>query len=67
MKTHKAGAKRYRLTAGGKFKRNQAGRNHLNQKKSSKQKQRLDQPALVHETCYAKLRLQLPYANHVRG
>jgi large subunit ribosomal protein L35 len=67
MKTHKAGAKRFKLTATGKIVRNQSNRSHLNTKKSPGRKRRLDAPALVHETCMPKIKLQLPYAHHARG
>jgi translation initiation factor IF-3 len=66
MKTHRAGQKRYRLTAGGKLVRNCSGRSHLNGKKTSDRKRRLDSPTLVHETCIAKIRLELPYLKHAR-
>jgi large subunit ribosomal protein L35 len=66
MKTHKAGAKRYKVTATGKIVRNQAGRNHLNSKMNSKQKRRLDGPASVHETCMAKIKKELPYMKKKR-
>lgn len=66
MKTHKAGAKRYRLTATGKLVRHQAGRNHINQKMSSKRKRSLDGAALVHKTDAIKIAIQLPYARHAR-
>jgi large subunit ribosomal protein L35 len=66
MKTHKAGAKRYRVTATGKIIRNQAGRNHINEKMTSKRKRQLDGPASVHETCLAKIKKELPYMHHAR-
>ncbi|MET0236977.1 MAG: 50S ribosomal protein L35 [Kibdelosporangium sp.] len=41
-KTHKGTAKRFRVTAGGKLKREQAGRRHILEKKSSKLTRRLE-------------------------
>lgn len=61
MKTHKAGAKRYRITGSGKLVRNQSGRNHLNSKKTSQRKRRLDAVISVHPTCMAKIKKELPY------
>ncbi|MFM7468481.1 MAG: 50S ribosomal protein L35 [Vampirovibrionales bacterium] len=67
MKTHKSGAKRYKLTASGKLLRNQAGRGHLNEKKTSIRKQRLDHVVQVSESFVKKvLRQELPYAKYAR-
>ena len=63
MKTHRSGAKRYKVTGSGKIRRNRAGRSHLNVRMSSDTKRRLDGPALVHEADMAKVKLQLPYRN----
>jgi large subunit ribosomal protein L35 len=41
MKTHKGSRKRFRITAGGKLKRSQGGKKHLNSPKSSKRKMHL--------------------------
>ena len=41
MKTHKGSAKRFRVSAGGKLKRTQAGKKHLNSHKSGKRKRHL--------------------------
>jgi large subunit ribosomal protein L35 len=62
MKTHRAGAKRFKLTATGKLMRNQAGRSHINTKKSSARKRRLDRIVGVHSGDAVKIALQLPYA-----
>ncbi len=66
MKTHRAGAKRYKLTGTGKLKRKQAGRSHLNAKKSSRQKRSLDHAVLVHPTNHDKIKLELPYLRYSR-
>jgi len=41
MKTHKASKKRFRVSAGGKLKRNQAGKKHLLSNKTGKRKRHL--------------------------
>jgi large subunit ribosomal protein L35 len=41
MKTHKASRKRFRVSAGGKLKRSQAGKKHLNSHKTGKRKRHL--------------------------
>jgi large subunit ribosomal protein L35 len=41
MKTHKASAKRFRVSAKGKLKRAQAGKKHLNSHKTGKRKRQL--------------------------
>ncbi|MBJ7449966.1 MAG: 50S ribosomal protein L35 [Parachlamydiales bacterium] len=47
MKTRKAVASRFKLTATGKLKRTRPGRRHILEKKSSKRKRHLASPALV--------------------
>ena len=41
QKTHKASTKRFKVTAGGKLKRSQAGKKHLNSHKTGKRKRHL--------------------------
>jgi large subunit ribosomal protein L35 len=41
MKTHKGARKRFRVTASGKLKRQQAGKKHLNSWKTGKRKRQL--------------------------
>jgi large subunit ribosomal protein L35 len=62
MKTHRAGAKRFKVSATGKLMRNQAGRSHINTKKTSSRKRRLDRVVGVHSGDAIKIALQLPYA-----
>lgn len=50
MKTHKASASRFKVTANGKLVRHRPGRNHILTKKSSKRKRQLSRPALVDTT-----------------
>ena len=66
MKTHRTVAKRVKVTATGKLMRGQANRSHLNGKKTSKRKQRLDTMVEVSTANTAKLRLELPYPKYCR-
>lgn len=54
MKTKKAVAARFRLTASGKLKRSKPGLRHILTKKTSKRKRQLAKPALVSETILKK-------------
>jgi large subunit ribosomal protein L35 len=66
MKTHKAGAKRFRVTATGKVMRSQAFRGHLNVNKSAKRKRRLDMCVVVSTANEKKIMKQLPYPKYSR-
>lgn len=66
MKTHKAGAKRYKVTGSGKILRKQAGRKHLLGHKSSTRKNRLGGFTGVSETNLEKIKLELPYIKYSR-
>jgi large subunit ribosomal protein L35 len=66
MKTHSSSSKRFRVTSTGKIMRGQAFRGHLNQKKSSRRKRRLNGDVVVHPTNLNKLTLQIPYLKHAR-
>jgi len=46
MKSHKASRKRFRVTATGKLKRQQAGKRHLNSAKTGKRKRHLRSPII---------------------
>ncbi|MCG3156060.1 MAG: 50S ribosomal protein L35 [bacterium] len=48
LKTNRSAAKRLRVTASGKLKRNRAGKSHILTKKDRKRKRRLRQGTLVH-------------------
>lgn len=50
MKTHSGACKRFKLTGSGKIKRAHAFKRHELNKKQTKQKRRLTQKALVHES-----------------
>ncbi|MBX2860011.1 MAG: 50S ribosomal protein L35 [Vampirovibrio sp.] len=66
MKTHKSSKKRFRVTATGKIMRGQAGRSHLNQKKTSQQKRRLDSYTEISTANLGKVLEGLPYLKHAR-
>lgn len=66
MKTHRAGAKRYKVTANGKILRRQAGKKHLLTHKSAGRRRDLSGMVLVSETNIDKIKLELPYMKYSR-
>ncbi|MEI7473381.1 MAG: 50S ribosomal protein L35 [bacterium] len=66
MKTHRSGAKRYKVTASGKILRRQAGISHLLSHKSAKRKRGLSSMLEVSESNLAKIKLELPYMKYSR-
>lgn len=66
MKTHKAGAKRYRVTGTGKLMRSQGWRGHLNSKKSGSRKRRLEGMVEMYPGNAIKARLEIPYPQYLR-
>lgn len=66
MKTHRSGAKRYKVTANGKILRRQAGKSHLLCHKSSKRKAHLSSMVEVSESNLEKIKLELPYIKYSR-
>ena len=64
MKTHRATAKRVKLTATGKVKVSQTNKRHLlnSNAKTSKRKLRLRKSKLVDKTMAANVKKLLPYA-----
>ena len=64
MKTHRATAKRVKLTATGKIKVSQTNKRHLlnSNAKTSKRKLRLRKSKLVDKTMAANVKKMLPYA-----
>jgi len=50
VKTHSGAKKRFAVTAKGKIKRKHAFKNHMLDKKQTKQKRRLTHTALVHKS-----------------
>ena len=63
MKTHRAGAKRYQITANGKILRLKSGNKHLLAHKSESRKRRLTGLQEVSPSNLAKVKSELPYRN----
>ncbi|KAE9601709.1 hypothetical protein Lal_00040607 [Lupinus albus] len=61
MKTHKASAKRFRVTGAGKIVRRRAGKQHLLYKKNSRRKLRLSKMHPVSKSDYNNVIGALPY------
>ena len=61
MKTHRASAKRFKITGTGKLKRGKAFKSHILTKKSSKTKRNLRKIGYVHSTQMKTMRKLLPY------
>ncbi|KAL5547595.1 hypothetical protein UlMin_002826 [Ulmus minor] len=61
MKTHKASAKRFRVTGRGKIVRRRAGKQHLLCKKNTKRKLRLSKMHPVNRSDYDNVIKALPY------
>ncbi|XP_058067801.1 large ribosomal subunit protein bL35c [Magnolia sinica] len=61
MKTHKASAKRFRVTGNGKIMRRRAGKQHLLVKKNTKRKLRLSKMIQVNRSDYDNVIGALPY------
>ncbi|KAL1563511.1 60S ribosomal protein L35 [Salvia divinorum] len=61
MKTHKASAKRFRVTGSGKVMRRRAGKQHLLRKKNTKRRLRLSKSIQVDRSDYNNVIGALPY------
>ncbi|CDP02854.1 unnamed protein product [Coffea canephora] len=61
MKTHKASAKRFRVSGSGKIMRRRAGKQHLLAKKNTKRKLRLSKMVQVDQSDYNNVIGALPY------
>lgn len=66
MKTHRAAAKRYKVTASGKILRRKAGKSHLLEHKSRDTKRKMGKMTEVAEGNLAKIRVELPYMKYSR-
>lgn len=66
MKNHKAAAKRYKMTGSGKLIRGQSGRGHLNQKKTSARKRRLNGYTAIGAESIPKVLIEIPYLKYLR-
>ncbi len=61
MKTKRAAAKRFKMTATGKLKRNKAFKSHILTKKSTKRKRNLRKSIITDETNVKNMKKVLPY------
>ena len=61
-KTHRGAAKRFKITANGKFKRGNAMKRHILTKKASGRKRQLAKATLVAKADEHTVRKMLPYA-----
>ena len=61
LKTRKAAAKRFKLTAGGKVMRGHAYARHILTSKASKRKRKLDQSTTVSKSDVPRVYAMLPY------
>jgi len=66
MKTHKSGAKRYKITANGKIMRRHAGIGHLLANKSSSRKRRASGSEQISDTHVDLVSKELPYKKYSR-
>jgi large subunit ribosomal protein L35 len=66
MKTHRAAAKRYKVTASGKILRRPAGKKHLLEHKSVARKRRLSGMTEVFEGNLDLISKELPYKKYSR-
>ncbi len=66
MKTHRAGAKRYKVTATGKILRRKAGKSHLLEHKSKKSKNNMSKMTEVFKGNLDKIKAELPYLKYSR-
>ena len=62
MKTRRAAAKRFKVTASGEFKRSKAFRSHILEHKSPSRKRNLRKAGLVHKTDHDRVSKMFPYA-----
>ncbi|MCX6090053.1 MAG: 50S ribosomal protein L35 [Candidatus Atribacteria bacterium] len=62
MKTHRALAKRVKITAKGKIKMNHSGKSHLLACKEKDRKRRLRKAVMANSTLTKKVKRLLPYA-----
>jgi large subunit ribosomal protein L35 len=67
LKTHKATAKRFRVTGGGKVVRTKGGKSHFRRRKSTRVKQQLDKMQPVSNKSFAKrIKKLAPYLHKYR-
>ncbi|UCG79367.1 MAG: 50S ribosomal protein L35 [Nitrospirota bacterium] len=61
LKSHRGAAKRFKLTASGKVKRNRANKSHIMTGKPAKRTRRLRTATLVDKTNESAIKRMLPY------
>jgi large subunit ribosomal protein L35 len=61
LKSHRGAAKRFRSTAGGRFKRSKAYKSHILTKKTTKRKRKLDTSTVVSASDQRRVEQMLPY------
>jgi len=66
LKTHRAAAKRYKVTATGKITRRHAGIGHLLQHKSESRKRKIFGDVVISETHEKLISKELPYKKYAR-
>ena len=66
LKTHRAAAKRYKVTATGKVERRHAGIGHLLQHKLESRKRKIFGDAVISETHEKLVSKELPYKKYSR-
>lgn len=66
LKTHRAAAKRYKVTASGKIQRRKAGKKHLLAHKSPARKNRLSSMVALSETHEKMVSKELPYKKYAK-
>ncbi|MBQ9442617.1 MAG: 50S ribosomal protein L35 [Selenomonadaceae bacterium] len=62
IKTHRATAKRFKVTGSGEFKRYKAYKSHILEKKTPKRKRNLRKAALASAADRSRVKKMLPYA-----
>ena len=62
LKTHRGAAKRFKMTATGKFKRHHSHARHILTSKARKRKRKLAKAALASPGDVGRLRMMLPHA-----
>lgn len=66
LKTHRAAAKRYKVTASGKIMKRQAGIGHLLQHKSNSRKRKLFKMVTLSDSNLKLVSKELPYKKYSR-
>ncbi len=61
IKTHKATAKRFRVTGSGKLVRTKGGKSHFRRRRSTRSKQGLDKMVAADKTSVKRIRKLAPY------